>query len=140
MTLRPTTRPKGWTCCCDPRGADERMPAWTRQSEIVVPCSTVSLGLQLGPAAPTWFKDLLADTAAYLPGRRGISSNCQAWNRLGPILAKQEWFGRVLGELFAEDEEPEELLPGRDQARPVLSPSAAAGQGKPRADQGQPQG
>jgi hypothetical protein len=52
-------------CCCDPRGADERMPAWTRQSEIVVPCSTVSLGLQLGPAAPTWFKDLLADTAAY---------------------------------------------------------------------------
>jgi len=66
VTLRPTTRPKGWTCCCDPRGADERMPAWMRQSKIVVPCSTVSLGLQLGPAAPTWFKDLLADTAAYL--------------------------------------------------------------------------
>jgi hypothetical protein len=50
----------------DPRRADERVPGWTRQNEIVVPCSTVSLGLQLGTPAPTWLKDLLGDTAAYL--------------------------------------------------------------------------
>jgi hypothetical protein len=50
----------------DPSSADERVPGWKGQYEIIVPCSTVSLGQQLGAPAPTWLKDLLADAAAYL--------------------------------------------------------------------------
>ena len=50
----------------DPRQADERVPGWTHQNEIVVACTTVSLEQQLAAPAPTWLKNLLVGAVSYL--------------------------------------------------------------------------
>ena len=50
----------------DPRQADELVPGWTHQNEIVVACTTVSLEQQLAAPAPTWLKNLLVGAVSYL--------------------------------------------------------------------------